>query len=106
MNKNGNNEDQQLLIKQFIQDYMKDYTERLTNDYREKDDHSFIFLEGNTLYLLLTYMLNHLENKGENGNKEEFQLIDLEDISSTIDSMIMESKETFEEILDDLRGKV
>ncbi|MGP4038677.1 hypothetical protein ACTWP4_02025 [Gracilibacillus sp. D59] len=98
---NENNE----LMQQLIRNSMREYTDRLNNESQQKDNNSFIFLENNTLNMLMTYMFMHLENQQDNGRKDEVQSADLEEISLSLDSMVEESKASFEEMIDILKER-
>ncbi|WP_163537034.1 hypothetical protein [Gracilibacillus sp. YIM 98692] len=98
---NKNNE----LMQQLIRNSMRQYTDRLNNESQQKDNNSFIFLENNTLNMLMTYMFMHLENQQANGSRYEDPSPDLEEISLSLDSMIEESKAAFEEMIDILKER-
>ncbi|MBM7573686.1 hypothetical protein [Aquibacillus albus] len=105
MSYDPNNEEQQLLVKQLIRSYMKEQTEQLNNENRENKNNSFVFLENNTLNMLLTYMFMQLDNRRDHDHREEVKSSDLEGISQSIDSMMEANRVFFEEIIDVLKER-
>ena len=102
MNSSQNNEEQQVLIKQLVSSFMKDYSEQL-NSKEKGNNNSFVFLENNTLQMLITYMFMHLDNNIGQVNRNEDESPDLEEISLSIDSMVNETRVAYEEIIDMLK---
>ncbi|MFD2046664.1 hypothetical protein ACFSTA_20610 [Ornithinibacillus salinisoli] len=105
MNENHHNEEQQLLIKKIVDNYMKESTERLYNEDKEITNNSFIFLENNTIHMIMTYMLMHLDTQRSQGNTNEVKSQDLQEISESLDSLIEENNLVFKEIINLLQEK-
>jgi hypothetical protein len=70
----------------------------------KKDDNSFIYLESETLILLLGYLLLKREAKSDDQttNKNDNECFP-DELMEELDTVIMNSKKSFEEILSQLK---
>lgn len=95
--------DPDLVLKQLTHKLIKDKLEQLKS---KKDDHSFVYLEGNTLSMLLMYLLNNSDNQNTVNSpitkENDFSSIE---IIKELDSLIMNNKREFEDILNQLKRK-
>lgn len=99
------NLDPELVLKQLTHKLIKDKLEQLKS--KNKDDHSFIYLEGDTLSMLLMYLLKNTEkqntvNSTITKENDDFSSIEL---IKELDSLIVNNKKEFEDIIDQLKGK-
>ncbi|MGJ9458030.1 hypothetical protein [Oceanobacillus sp. CF4.6] len=99
MSNNENNQEQQLLIKQLVRDYLEENIEGVKNEDLKKDN-SFVFLENKTLHMMITFMLTHLNNHpSPDVRKVGAESSVLEEISPYLDAMIEDNKLAFEEVI-------
>ncbi|KHF39862.1 hypothetical protein [Halalkalibacter okhensis] len=102
MEREGNQE-QELLFKQLTYHFMKEQLEQLKENKKEKN-RSYVYLESNTLNMLLVYLLMHVNaNQKHTTMKEQESELIPEEISDNLDSIITNNKENFEEILSYLK---
>ncbi|WP_026561689.1 hypothetical protein [Bacillus sp. J37] len=96
--------DPELVLKKLTHKLIKDKLEQLKS--KNKDDHSFIYLESNTLSMLLMYLLNNTEKqKTDNStatDENDFSSIEL---IKELDTLIIKNKKEFEDIIDQLKDK-
>ncbi|WP_077624230.1 hypothetical protein [Sediminibacillus massiliensis] len=100
-----NNEEQHLL-KELIRHQMKEYTDRMKKVDSGRDNNSFIFLENNTLDMLITYLFIQMDHQQNSENSDSgANSADLEVILKSLDSMIDESRRAYNDIIDILKAK-
>ncbi|WP_249872160.1 hypothetical protein [Oceanobacillus saliphilus] len=105
MNSSQNNQDQQLLIKQLIRDYLKKNIKEVKKEDLEEDN-SFVFLENKTLQIIITFILTHLDNHPfQNLKNVDAEASILEEIFPYMDAMIEENKIAFEEVINILKER-
>lgn len=102
----GTNENRELelLLKQLTRNYINEQLQQLKN--MKKDNNSFIFLESNTLNMLIVYLLTSMEaqNSDNTTNSKENEFF-LDELIEELDSVIFNNKKEFEEILSLLKEK-
>ncbi len=85
-------------VNQLIQQYMKEYLDRITQDDQSRKNNSFVYLENDTLQLLIMYLFIKSENSDmENAN--------FQDLSEILDSYMSDNRQAFEEIMDSLKNR-
>src|SRR5690554_4604316 len=98
-----NENDLELLVKRILSEFIEDQFNDLKEE-KQEDNNSFIFLEKDTLNILLNYMLMngknppHEEAEQDSGNEVK--------ISEEIEQIIVDNKKEFEEILILLKEKL
>ncbi|MCM3654507.1 hypothetical protein [Metabacillus litoralis] len=97
------NKEQELLLKQLSSNFIKEQIEQIKNN--KKDNNSFIYLENNTLNMLIVYLLMDFEARNRDNstsisNEIEFSTNEL---NEELDSVINNNKKRFEEILNLLK---
>ncbi|SHN07156.1 hypothetical protein [Gracilibacillus kekensis] len=90
-----------LQINQLIEQYMKDSLDRITQDDHSNKNNSFVYLENDTLHLLIMYLLMKTENNS-NGLKNE-SFVELSDI---FESYIEENRQAFGDVMDLLKQRL
>ncbi|HZH58225.1 MAG TPA: hypothetical protein VEY70_01315 [Metabacillus sp.] len=92
------NQDQELLLKQATRDFIQEQFKQLKNI--KKDNNSFVYLESDTLNMLLVSLLMKLEaqNNDKTTNAKENGFFP-DELITELDSIIKNSKKEFEEIL-------
>jgi hypothetical protein len=99
----GGNE-QELLVKNVIRQFMKNQIDDQEEVNKERNN-SFVFLENNTLNMLITYMLMNRDHRPSvEMNRDEVGLSQAE-ILEDLDQVISDSKKEFEEIITLLKEK-
>ncbi|WP_332634775.1 hypothetical protein [Halalkalibacter flavus] len=97
------NHEQELLFKQLTQYFMKEHLEQLKGNKKNKNN-SFIYLESNTLNMLLIYLLVNLDNQQSHGTASSHESAPFpKEIFEELNSIIANNKEEFEEILSYLK---
>jgi hypothetical protein len=92
------NQDQELHLKQATRDFIQEQLEQLKNT--KKDNNSFVYLESDTLNMLIVSLLMKLEaqNSDKTANTKENGFFP-DELITELDSIIKNSKKEFEEIL-------
>ena len=96
-------DDQQDQMKQFFNQYLK---EKLNNKDSSEGSNSFVFLENNTLQMLITYLFMQLENQQRNSRIQEIPQTELKELEQVIDEMIVENQTSNQEIIELLKAKI
>lgn len=88
-------------MNQLIQQYMKESLERITQEDQSNRNNSFVYLENDTLHLLILYLLMKTENV-DNGinNNENFV-----ELSEVLDRYMEDNRLAFVEVIDLLRNR-
>lgn len=84
-------EDEQV-IRQFMKDQLNDRKED-----KQKTDNSFIFLEKDTLHMLMNHLLNNAEQKASGDSQV--------DIVKILEQIITDNQKDFEEIITFLKDR-
>lgn len=96
--------DPELVLKQLTHKLIKDKLEQLKS--KNKDDHSFIYLEGNTLSMLLIHLLKNTEKQNSINptltRENDFSAIE---IIKELETLLINNKKEFEDIIDQLKDK-
>ncbi|WP_058307186.1 hypothetical protein [Gracilibacillus massiliensis] len=90
-----------LQINQLIQQYMKDSLDRITQDDQSNKNNSFVYLENDTLHLLIMYLLMKKENNNTGMNNESF-----EELSEVLESYMEDNRQAFDGIIDLLKDRM
>ncbi|MBM7603161.1 hypothetical protein JOC75_001131 [Metabacillus crassostreae] len=102
MNSNEKQE-HEFLLKELSRTFVKNQLEQLKN--KNKDNNSFIYLEGNTLNMLIVYLL--MENERNNQQtSENVQSSIPEELINALDLLMSKNKTEFEDILSILKEKL
>lgn len=94
----NDSQEQELLLKQLSHNFINEQLEQLKN--KKMDNNSFIYLESSTVNMLIVYLLMNMEaqNSNKTTNSKENGFIP-DELFEELDSVIMNSKNGFEEIL-------
>ncbi|MBZ5751983.1 hypothetical protein [Metabacillus rhizolycopersici] len=94
----NDNQDQESLLKQITSKYIQEQLEKLNNT--EKDNNSSIYLESDTLNMLMVYLLMKKEarNNDKTANRNESELVP-DELIEALDSIIVTNQKSFNEII-------
>ncbi|RDW15934.1 hypothetical protein [Oceanobacillus chungangensis] len=105
MSNNQYNHKQKSLIIQLIRDYINENIDELKHKDQSRDN-SFVFLESETLHLIITSILTHLDDHPTLDVREaNAESSVLEEIELYLDEVMEESKMAFEDVINILKKK-
>jgi penicillin-binding protein-related factor A (putative recombinase) len=93
---------QDLLFKQLIRHFMNEQLEQLKENSKNKN-RSFVYLENNTLNMLLVYLLMQMNPQKKYENHSDNSDFIPEEIFEELNSVLKQNKEGFEEIIHRLK---
>ncbi|QGH35231.1 hypothetical protein GI584_14760 [Gracilibacillus salitolerans] len=91
--KKSKRDQQSFDINQMITQYMKDYMGRMSNEEYKKNN-SFIYLENETLHMLLMYLF--MKN---NSNSMDSTNVNLSELSEILDRHVESNRQGYEEVI-------
>lgn len=86
---------------ELIQQYMKDNLERLTQDDPSKKNNSFVYLENDTIQLLILYLFMRMEKGDKRAGNEYIE----EEVSQLLDTANNVNRQSFEDVLELLKNR-
>ncbi|MFC0561971.1 hypothetical protein [Halalkalibacter alkalisediminis] len=100
----NNKEQQELLFKQLTHHFLSEQLEQLKGN-KEDKNRSFIYLESNTINILLVYLLMQMNTKKTNETASNNNNLIPEEIVEEINSVLHNNKKSFEDIISQLKEK-
>ncbi|WP_174615534.1 hypothetical protein [Virgibacillus ihumii] len=96
--------EQNVLINQLLKDYLEENMKDLMDTSNEKNN-SFLFLDGNTLHMIIAHILMNSNTNFYNKGNEAPENSELEDFLPELDSIMEQNKAAFEDIINTLKEK-
>ncbi|WP_101846090.1 hypothetical protein [Halobacillus sp. Marseille-P3879] len=98
-------QDQELLVKHLIRQFMRDQLNDLKNDKKERNN-SFVFLENNTLNMLIIHLLMNWDKRSTGSANDSSAGNEVMEWIEELNQVIKQSEEGFTEVITLLKEKV
>lgn len=89
-------------MNQLIQQYMKDNLERMNQDSELRKNNSFVYLENDTIQLLILYLFMKMEKNDRPNQSENLE----EEVSQLLDTSKEANRQSFEEVMELLKERM
>ncbi|MDI2585750.1 hypothetical protein OR571_01030 [Psychrobacillus sp. NEAU-3TGS] len=97
--------EQEILLKNLMRRLMKDQLDELKEE-KNRSNNSFLFLENNTLNMLLTYMVMNHSNRKDVEVVDDNSRFSQVKILEELDHIIVDNQQQFEEVITILKEKL
>jgi hypothetical protein len=101
---NQGDKEQELLMKNVIRQFMRNQLDDL-EEVKNDRNNSFVFLENNTLNMLITYMLMNREYRPNQEVTRDEREFSQTEILEELDQLIADSKQEFDKIITLMKEK-
>ncbi|TQR16304.1 hypothetical protein [Psychrobacillus soli] len=103
--RNPNENEQEILLKNLIRRLMEEQLDELKEEKKENDN-SFIFLESNTLNMLIAYLLINQTNRKNGEVADDNSGLSQVKILEELDRITADNQQEFEEVITLLKEKL
>ncbi|GGA38348.1 hypothetical protein [Psychrobacillus lasiicapitis] len=97
--------EQEILLKNLMRRLMKEQLDELKEE-KKRSNNSFLFLENNTLNMLITYLVMNQTNRKDVAMVDDSNKPSQEKILQELDHIIADNQQQFEEIITILKEKL
>ncbi|MFJ5770515.1 hypothetical protein [Psychrobacillus sp. NPDC093180] len=97
--------EQEILLKNLMRRLMKDQLDELKEE-KKRSNNSFLFLENNTLNMLLTYLVMNHSNRKDVEVVDDNSRFSQVKILEELDHIIVDNRQQFEEVITILKEKL